>query len=99
MKTEAIELFSYKPADGIALEDVLVMDARVKKKFVIKQPGYISRFTTLAEDGTVSVFVHWASMADIEASQAKAMKDVLMGEYIGMMNPDSLVFSNLSVRQ
>lgn len=99
MNTGAIEFFSYKPAAGIALEDVLAMDARVKATYVIKQPGYINRYTTVAEDGTVCVFVHWASMANIEASQAKAMQDPLMGEYMGMMNQDTLVFNNLTVLQ
>lgn len=99
LETGAIEMFSYKPAEGFALENILAMDARVKEEYVIQQPGYISRYTTVAEDGTVSVFVHWESMANIEASQAKAMKDALMGEYMGMMNQETLVFNNLLVRQ
>ena len=74
------------------------MDTRVKEEYVVRQPGFVNRFTTVADDGTISVFVHWESLAHLEASQATAMKDALMGEYIGMMNQNTLVFSNLTVR-
>ncbi|MEM0965839.1 MAG: hypothetical protein AAGJ81_06805 [Verrucomicrobiota bacterium] len=97
--TGAIEMFSYKPLDGIDIENLLATDARVKEEFVAKQPGYINRYTTVSKDGTVFVFVHWDSMKSVRASQAKAMEDPLMGEYMGMMNQDTLVFHNLTVKQ
>jgi uncharacterized membrane protein len=99
MKTGAIEMLSYKPAEGKTLEQLLEQDKKVKNELVSKQPGYVNRYTSVTEDGTVNVFVHWESISDLEASQATVMQTELIGDYMGMMDQDSLSFGNLPVTQ
>lgn len=94
-----IELISYKPKKGVALRDALALDLRVKNEYVVKQPGFISRHTGVAKDGTVFVQVLWDSIASIEASQAKGMKDELMGEYMQVMDQPSIQFHNIDIKQ
>lgn len=95
----AIELISYKPKQGVKLEDALALDLRIKNEYVVKQPGFISRHTGVTKDGTVFVQVLWDSIESVEASQAKGMKDELMGSYMQIMDQPSIKFHNISVKQ
>lgn len=95
----AIELISYKPKKQIALADALALDLRVKQHYVVKQRGFIDRHTGVTEDGTVYVQVLWDSLESVKASQAKGMKDELMGQYMQIMDQPSIEFHNITVKQ
>lgn len=95
----AIELISYKPKQGVSIADALTLDLRVKQEYVTKQPGYISRHTGITKDGTIYIQVLWDSIASVESSQAKGMKDKLMGSYMQVMDQASIKFANIAVKQ
>lgn len=77
----AIEELVCLPADGKSLEETLAFDRRVMNEYASQQPGYIERFTTVTPEGQVKVFIHWETVADMEASQTKAKETELIGEY------------------
>lgn len=95
----AIELISYKPKQGVSVNDALALDTRIKYEYVVKQPGYISRQTGVAEDGTIFVHVFWDTIASVQRSQAKGMTNALMGEYMQIMDQSSVTFHNIEVKQ
>ena len=95
----AIELISYKPAKGTSVADALALDLRVKQEYVVQQPGYLSRHTGVTEDGTIFIQVMWDSIKSVEASKAKGMKNDLMGSYMSVMDPASIKFHNIAIKQ
>lgn len=95
----AIELISYKPKQGVSVEQALALDRRIKLEFVVKQPGYLGRHTGVTQNGTIYIQVLWDSIKSVEASQAKGMQNELMGSYMQLMDQATISFANISVKQ
>lgn len=69
-----VEVATFNLGDGVTGEQFTPLDKAVEDDHVAKQAGFISRESGLTEQGYWRVIVHWASLADAEASMATFMK-------------------------
>jgi len=70
MSKPLIETISVKLNNGVSIEQFLTLNKQMEEGFVSKQAGFISRETSLSEDGTWFINVHWQSKADSDNSIA-----------------------------
>ena len=70
MSKPLIETISFKLKGGVSTEQFLTKIKQMQERFVSKQAGFISRETSVSEDGMWFINVHWQSKADSDNSIA-----------------------------
>ena len=67
----------------------------MERELVALQPGFISRESAPGESGTWLVIVHWASVADAEASMSSFSNApaASASAFMNSIKPDSMVMT------
>ncbi len=71
----AIEMTTFKLADGLQLADFIAANADVDP-WLRRQRGFVSRMLLQQEDGTVVDLVVWERAADAKASARRLMREL-----------------------
>lgn len=89
MAKPLIETISFKLADGISTKKFLTMNKQMEDSFVTKQAGFISRETSMSDDGTWFINVHWQSKPDSDNSIASFDSAPGAKDFFALMDMDT----------
>ena len=70
--SEVIEVATFKLKEGVSVNEFKILDSALKRDYIAKQPGYISRESGYDNQEWL-VIVHWRSSKDAEASMQSFM--------------------------
>lgn len=82
----AIEVTTFRLADGADEDAFLEADRRVQTEFMPNQPGFMRRTTARADDGEWLVVVLWVSEADGQAATEASEDDAATAELRALVN-------------
>ncbi|WP_422081432.1 hypothetical protein [Ulvibacterium sp.] len=93
---KVLEMVLWKSKEGISTATAKKSFTRLND-FVRDQPGFISRKTSLAEDGRFLDIVLWTDMASAKAASEKAMKNKDLVEIFSTIDEREMVFQHFEV--
>jgi len=88
-----IEVVTLTIKDGISVEHFSALDKAVEREHVARQPGFISRESAPGENATWLVIVHWASVADADASMASFASAPSTAAFMAAIQPDTMAMT------
>lgn len=91
-----VEIVTLKLKEGVSFADFVPIDKAVETEHVSQQPGFISRESVAGDDGEWLVIVHWASVADADASMSTFMDAPAAGEFMNNIDADTMVMKRYS---
>ena len=89
MENRVIEITYFKPKPAVSQETFAARNIRVGVEYAAKQPGFVSRETGVAADGTWVIVVHWETLEDSQASMKKFVDDASVADFNEMIEPSS----------
>lgn len=89
--TQTIELVLFKIKGDIS-DSEIISAARKLNEFVEKQPGFISRTLSKAEDGTWKDLVFWTDLESAQKAGEKVMSEAFVADFMGMIDESTMQF-------
>ncbi len=91
MNTNTIELVLFK-IQGNRSDEKVIQAAEKLNDFIEKQPGFISRTLSKAEDGTWKDLVYWTDLESAQKAGEKVMTEACAAEFMGMIDKSTMQF-------
>jgi len=91
-----IEITTYKPAMGVAHEELIHASKAFDRNYCSICKGLISRNFLKTENGYMDIF-KWENKADVEYVQATFMQNADALEFAKMLDPNTLTMKNYEV--
>ncbi len=85
-----IEITTFHPADGAAVDELVRADDAVRTRFLYQQPGLLRATTARGGDGEWAIVVLWRSDADADAAEALADADPASLALLAMADPTTV---------
>lgn len=89
MDASTIEIVSFSLKGGVDDEEFRTRNREVEQNFVSQQPGFVSRETARAEDGSVVVLLHWESPEAAQGSMDKFVDAPETQEFTALIDMDT----------
>ena len=89
--TQTIELVLFK-IQGNHTDEEIIQAASKLNEFVKKQPGFISRTLSKAEDGTWKDLVLWTDLESAQKAGEKVMSESCAVDFMGMIDESTMQF-------
>jgi hypothetical protein len=89
---KAVEIASFKLAAGYSAEDFVRANADVDP-WLQRQPGFVCRWMSLGDDGTLTDVVVWESASQGEASAARLMIELADSPVHAAIDPRTVTWS------
>ncbi|WP_158655216.1 hypothetical protein [Flavivirga eckloniae] len=91
-----VEITTYKAAENVTHEEILLASKAFNKNYCSKCTGLISRQFLKTEDGYMDIFV-WKSKEDVERVQKTFMQDENAMNFANLTDSSSLTMKNYEV--
>lgn len=91
-----VEMVLWKSKEGIAVDDAKASIVRLNE-FVRQQPGFISRKTSIAEDGRFLDIVLWADLAAAKSASEKAMQNEEVVKIFSSIDEEEMIFQHFEI--
>lgn len=92
-EAKIVELVLFNLNEGVTLEEgKKAMQAL--NEFVSQQTGFISRKTSIAEDGQFLDLVFWTDLNSAKAASEKAMQEESLLPHFSVINQESMTFKH-----
>jgi hypothetical protein len=95
-KATIVEMVLFKKNDGISQEKAENQMAELNE-FISKQSGFISRKTSVSEDGQFLDIVFWADLESATIASEKAMKNPKTLKAFEVIDEKSMTFKHFSI--
>lgn len=95
-QAKIIEMVMWNSVEGINLEDAKKSITKLNE-FVSKQPGFVARKTSLAEDGKFLDIVYWTDLNSAKAASEKAMKTEELIPIFSTIDQKEMVFQHFEI--
>lgn len=95
-QAQVLEMVLWKSKEGISTEEAKESITRLNG-FVKDQPGFISRKTSLADDGKFLDIVLWTDLTSAKAASEKAMKNKDLVEIFSTIDERGMSFQHFEV--
>ena len=92
-----IEIVSFTLKPSVSYADFAKLDHSVEVDHVAKQKGFVSRESAMGKNGEWMVVVHWASLADADASMASFTKAPIAAEFMGSLDLDTMKMNRYTI--
>lgn len=86
-----VEVVQWKSKAGISTTDAKAAIITLNN-FIKEQPGFVSRRTALAEDGTFVDIVYWTDIDLAKIASKKAMQSEICIPVFGIMDEEQMTF-------
>ena len=86
-----IETIRFKLREGVRESDFVTFNREVQTEYMELQPGFISRESSLSDDGEWLVVVHWASDEDATATINAFYGAPQAQAFLGAVDVDTVV--------
>ena len=95
-KPTIIEMVLFKTNKGVKLEDAQKAITELNN-FVSKQKGFISRKTSISEDGQFLDVIYWTDLQSAKTASEKAMENPKTLESFKVMDENQMTFKYFSI--
>lgn len=85
-----IEVLQFKLNADADIDDFLAANKQAEDKQVSTIPGFLSRETSVDEEGTWMIIVHWADKSALDKSLATFMEAEATQTFLSMMDSDTM---------
>ncbi|MGG7955146.1 hypothetical protein PGN61_22830 [Klebsiella aerogenes] len=92
-----VEVVTAKLKTGVTPLSFSIIDKKVGRDFVSKQPGFISRETGFNDDGEWLVIVHWKTINDADNSMRKFKSVPEAQTWMDSINVNSMNMSRYEI--
>ncbi|MDW3195589.1 MAG: hypothetical protein R8G66_24650 [Cytophagales bacterium] len=92
-ETKIVELVLFNLNDGVSLEEGKKA-MKALNEFVSQQAGFVSRKTSVAEDGQFLDLVFWTDLQSAKAASEKAMQEQSIMPHFSVINQESMTFKH-----
>ena len=93
-----IEITTFQLNDGILGEVMLKAADKMQKEVLAKADGFISRSTTIEEDGTWQDIIAWKDKRSMEEAAKRAMTSAAAGPFMECVDLDSVVMKAVEIK-
>lgn len=93
-----IEVLQFKLKMGTNVDAFLKANKQAEDEQVATIPGFLSRQTSVNEDDTWMIMVHWADKAALDKSLAVFMEAKATQPFLALMDSDTLSMNVFSVK-
>ena len=93
-----IELLQFKLKAEASIDEFLKANKQAEDKQVATIPGFLSRQTSVDEDGTWMIMVHWADKSALDKSLATFMEAEATQTFLSLMDSDTMSMTVFSVK-
>ncbi|MBF2720860.1 hypothetical protein IP510_13310 [Psychrobacter sp. NG254] len=94
---KVIEIASFTLKPNVSYTDFAKLDHTVEVDHVAKQKGFVSRESAMGKNGEWMVVVHWASLADADASMESFTKTPIAAEFMGSLDLDTMKMNRYTI--
>ncbi|MEL6310485.1 MAG: antibiotic biosynthesis monooxygenase [Chloroflexota bacterium] len=93
-----IEMLQFKLKADAHVDAFLQANKHAEDKQVATIPGFLSRQTSVDEDGTWMIIVHWADKAALDKSLATFMEAEATQAFLALMDTDTMSMTVFTVK-
>jgi len=93
-----IELLQFKLKAEADVDEFLKANKQAEDKQVATIPGFLSRQTSVNDEGAWMIAVHWADKTALDKSLATFMEAEATQPFLALMDSDTMSMSVYSVR-
>jgi len=96
IKPTIIEMVLFKTNEGVKQEDAKKIMSELNN-FLSNQKGFVSRKTSISEDGQYLDLVYWTDLQSAKTASEKAMKNPKAMEAFSVINQKKMQFSHFEI--
>lgn len=93
-----IEVLQFKLKAETNIDEFLKANKQAEDEQVATIPGFLSRRTSVNEDGVWMILVHWADQVALEKSLATFMEAEATQIFLSLMDSDTMSMSVFTVK-
>lgn len=98
-KAGTIEYVTFKAAEGVSSENLSKAAVAINDNMAKGYPGFVDRYVSLQDDGTWVEVVYWEDLKSAKSGLDKFLKDPVNAEFLGLVNPDSVVLTYSTIQK
>jgi hypothetical protein len=95
-KTTVIEMVLFRTNEGIKPEEAKTELMKLND-FLVKQEGFISRKTAVADDGQYLDIVYWTDLNSAKSASDKAMQDTETAKVFSIIEQKTMLFKHFEI--